>query len=100
VPTYALTNWNHETFGFARERYTWLSLFRGIVVSAEERCVKPEPGIYRVLLDRYRLEAADCVFVDDSLVNVDGARAVGMHGLHFRDPVQLRAELRALGFST
>lgn len=98
VPVYALTNWNHETFAFARERYAWLSLFRGIVVSGEERCVKPEPAIYRILLERYQLQATDCVFVDDSLLNVEGARALGMHALHFRDPAQLRADLRALGF--
>jgi 2-haloacid dehalogenase len=100
VASYALTNWNHETFAIARARYAWLSLFRGIVVSAEERCVKPEPAIYRILLDRYQLQAADCVFVDDSALNVEGARAVGMHALQFRDPTQLRAELRALGFGT
>ena len=99
TPLYALTNWNQETFAYARERYAWLSRFRGIVVSGEERCVKPEPQIYQTLLARYALQAADCVFIDDSALNVAGAREVGMHALQFRDPLQLRADLRALDFA-
>jgi len=99
TPLYALTNWNQETFAHARERYPWLARFRGIVVSGEERCVKPDPQIYHTLLARYGLQAADCVFIDDSPANVRAAREVGMHALQFSDPAQLRADLKALGFA-
>ena len=57
--------------------------FDGAVVSACERCVKPDPEIYRRLLDRYGLEAGECVFVDDVQANVDGAVAAGMCGIRF-----------------
>ena len=57
--------------------------FDGVVVSAYERCVKPHKEIYRRLLDRYGLRAADCVFVDDLPANVAGAVAVGMRGIAF-----------------
>jgi len=98
TPLYALTNWNQDKFAHARERYPFLQRFRGIVVSGEERCVKPEPAIYRTLLQRYNLTADSCVFIDDSLVNVRGALAVGMQAVHFQNSEQLTAALRTWGF--
>jgi 2-haloacid dehalogenase len=98
VPLYALTNWNAETFVYARERYAFLKHFRGIVVSGEEHCVKPEPTIYRRLFDRYQLAPSGCVFIDDSEANVQGARAVGMHTIHFQSAGQLERELSTFGF--
>lgn len=98
TPLYALTNWNQETFEHARARYAFLKLFRGVVVSGEEKLIKPELEIYRLLCARYGVAPGDCVFVDDSSKNVEGARAAGMHGLLFVGPDELRAELRALGF--
>jgi HAD superfamily hydrolase (TIGR01509 family) len=68
------------------------------VVSGEEGLVKPDPAIFDLFLSRAGLAAADCVFIDDSEANVAGARDVGMHALHFRDPATLRGDLRALGF--
>lgn len=98
TPLYALTNWNHETFQHARERYPFLKHFRGIVVSGEEGCVKPEPDIYHRLLGRYQLDPQACALIDDSLPNVQGALAVGMHAIHFQSPQQLSAALTELGF--
>ena len=98
TPLYALTNWNQDKFLHARELCPCLSLFDGIVVSGEEGVIKPDAAIYRTLLQRYKLDASDCVFIDDSLSNVNGARAVGMHALHFQSPSELSIELRRLGF--
>ena len=61
--------------------------FDGRVVSAYERQVKPEPAIYRTLLTRYRLDPAQCLFVDDLQKNVDGARAVGIPAVRFTGDV-------------
>lgn len=96
VPLYAITNFNQDTF--RRTQAPFLERFRGIVVSGDERLVKPDPAIYRLLLDRYGLRAEDCVFIDDSAHNVQGAEAVGMRGLHFASPEQLARDLCALGF--
>ncbi|MFP5368521.1 MAG: HAD-IA family hydrolase, partial [Actinomycetes bacterium] len=60
--------------------------------------LKPDPAIYRLLLDRYGLAARDCVFIDDSKANVEGARSVGMHAIHYAEPMDLVAELRRHGF--
>jgi 2-haloacid dehalogenase len=98
IPLYALTNWNAETFVHARQRYAFLKHFRGIVVSGDEHCVKPDPTIYRRLLERYGLTADTCVFIDDSEANVQGARAVGMQAIRFQDAQQVAGDLRRLGF--
>jgi 2-haloacid dehalogenase len=94
TPLYALSNWSAETFAHARRRFPFLERFRGIVVSGEIRLIKPDPRIFRHLLDTHGLTAGDCVFIDDSAKNVAGARAAGLHAIHFRDPDSLRAELR------
>ncbi len=93
----ALTNWSAETFPVALERYEFLQWFEGIVVSGTERTRKPFADIYQVLLDRYGVSAEESVFIDDSLKNVEGAAAIGMHGIHFQNTEQLREALRSFG---
>jgi 2-haloacid dehalogenase len=93
----ALTNWSAETFPRARERFGFLDRFEGIVVSGEERVVKPEPEVFHRLLERYHLAPTEVVFVDDSPANVEAARRLGMTGLRFTDPDRLRADLADLG---
>ncbi len=97
VPLYAITNFSAEKFAEAQARFAVLRGFRDVVVSAHERLLKPDPAIYRVLLDRNGLEAGRCLFIDDSERNVRGAEAVGMRAHHFRDAPTLAAELRAMG---
>jgi 2-haloacid dehalogenase len=96
TPLYALTNWSHETFPIARPRFPFFEWFEGIVVSGEVQMVKPDARIYRHLLDTHGLDAEDCVFIDDSPANVAGARNVGITGLHFQSPQQLRQDLTEL----
>jgi len=94
---YGLTNWSHETFPFALARFAFFAWFDGIVVSGEERLVKPDPRLFMRLLERYRVDPRGAVFIDDNRPNVDAAIALGMHGIQFRSPDQLRAELVHLG---
>jgi 2-haloacid dehalogenase len=96
VPLYALTNFSAETFPAQRDRFAFLSAFDGIVVSGEEGVIKPDPRIFRILLERYAVVPAHAVFVDDNAANAAAATALGMHGIHFRSPRQLRDELVAL----
>ena len=97
VPRYALTNWSAETFPPQRQRFDFLSWFDGIVVSGEEGVIKPDPRIFRILLDRYRIAPDEAVFIDDNPGNAAAAAALGIHGIHFRSPELLRRELEALG---
>jgi 2-haloacid dehalogenase len=97
VPLYAITNFSSEKFAEAQARFPFLTRFIDVVVSAEEGLLKPDPAIYRRLLDRNGLAASDCLFIDDSEKNVIGARAMGMRAHHFRDAAGLAAALRAEG---
>ena len=67
------------------------------MVSAYEKCVKPEPRIYGILLDRFGLKADECVFIDDFEVNVQGARDVGMESFVFRGPEDAKTRLIEMG---
>jgi 2-haloacid dehalogenase len=97
VPLYAITNFSREKFAEARERFPFLGGFDGVIVSAHEGLVKPDPAIYRLLIDRYGLAAEDCVFIDDSAANAEGARQAGMRVVHYVEPMDLAAELRRIG---
>ncbi|WP_418383166.1 HAD family hydrolase [Alistipes finegoldii] len=93
---YGLTNWSAETIGIAYRRFDFFKLFDGIVVSGEEKLIKPDKRIYRVLLDRYGLEAGECLFIDDNTANVEAARELGLHALLFDDIANVRSRLEAL----
>jgi 2-haloacid dehalogenase len=97
VPLYALTNWSAETFVLSRDRFEFLDWFDGLVVSGEERVIKPDPRIFRLLLDRFGLDPGATFFVDDSEANVAAARRVGLDAVRFTGPEQLRRELAARG---
>jgi 2-haloacid dehalogenase len=94
---YALTNWSAETFPWALENFDFLHWFEGIVVSGTEKTRKPFPEIYQILFNRYNVDPARAVFIDDNIKNVLGARAVGMRAIHFQSSAQLRQELDPLG---
>jgi 2-haloacid dehalogenase len=97
VPLYAITNFPAETFPLARKKFEFLGLFRDVAVSGLERVVKPSAEIFHILLRRNGLAAAESVFIDDSLKNIEAARSLGLHAIHFRAPDQLERELLALG---
>ena len=59
--------------------------------------IKPDRRIFEILLDRYRIDAGEAVFIDDNPANARAATALGLHGIHFRSPDTLRRELVALG---
>ena len=97
VPLYTITNFSAEKYAAVLVRFPVLGAFIDTVVSAHERLLKPDPAIYRLLLERNRLDPATCLFIDDTLANVDGARAVGMAAVHFVSPEQLALDLAAHG---
>jgi 2-haloacid dehalogenase len=93
----ALTNWSTETFPIAQARYEFLEYFEGILVSGHERLAKPDPAIFRLLIQRYAVNLAATVFIDDSPRNVAASNLLGLKALHFTSPAQLRRDLHALG---
>ena len=74
-----------------------LPFLDGYVISAEERLMKPDPAVYRLLCDRFKLEPEECLFVDDNADNCEGARVAGMHAFHYQDNIaELEVNVRLL----
>jgi 2-haloacid dehalogenase len=94
---YALTNWSAETFPWALENFDFLHWFEGIVVSGVEKTRKPYPDFYKILLDRYKIDAPSAVFIDDNIKNIKAANALGIQTVHFENPQQLQNSLTLLG---
>lgn len=92
-PLYALSNWSAETYPHARRRFEFLSWFDRVVISGEIRLVKPRREIFDHLLEKIGRRAGECVFIDDSIANVNAAIDAGFDAIHFRSPEQLRGEL-------
>jgi len=90
---YALTNWSGETFPIALRRFDFLHWFEGTVVSGVEKLAKPDPAIFNLLLNRYELQAQDCLFIDDSKTNVEAAKKIGFNTHHFTSADELRKYL-------
>lgn len=93
---YGLTNWSYQTFPIAFSRYRFLDKFEGIVVSGEEKMIKPEKGIYHILFERYHLIPNECVFIDDNKNNIDSCIAQGMHGIHLTSYKEAKEQLSKL----
>lgn len=93
----ALTNWPRESFRHARERFDFLEWFEGIVVSGEEGVAKPDPRIFALLLERFDLDPAHTLFVDDAERNVQAARRAGLQAVRFTSATQLRRSLADVG---
>ncbi len=91
-----LTNWSAETFPVAQERFDFLQLFEGILVSGAEKIRKPNPKIYELVLERYTIDASKAIFIDDNLRNVKAARASGISSIHFQSVEQLEEDLSAI----
>jgi 2-haloacid dehalogenase len=95
----ALSNWSTETFALVRDDpvYDFLDRFETIFVSGELRLVKPEPEIFRHLLEVTGLAAEACLFIDDNAANVAAAAELGIRTHHFTSPDGLRRDLAAQG---
>jgi len=95
-PLYGLSNWSAETFPYAREKYDFFNLLDDMVISGEVGHVKPEPEIFHIMLNKIGRPAGECLFIDDSLPNIQQAQKLGFQTVHFESPEQLADELRSM----
>jgi 2-haloacid dehalogenase len=95
-PVYGLSNWSSETFPLVRNKFIFFDLLDDIVISGEVGQIKPDPEIYEIALQRIGRPANECLFIDDSLANIEQARRMGFAVVHFQSPEQLETELKAL----
>lgn len=99
IPCFALSNMESATFPLRRARFPFLTWFDGCVISGIEGVAKPDPAIFEILLGRHELDPPRTVFIDDQQRNIDAAAALGIAGIQFLGPGELRRDLRALGLA-
>lgn len=94
---FGLSNWSPQTFAIVLRRFAFFQEFEGMVISGHEGVTKPDRRIYKLLLTRYDLRAAECLFIDDNRANTDAAAALGFSTIHLAPGVSLAGRLSELG---
>jgi len=90
---YALSNWSAETFKGMTDEYPFLNVFEGIVISGQEKKIKPNKDIYLIAIKRYMLNPNETVFIDDNFDNIKTAIQLGFKTIHLVDPNQIKKEI-------
>jgi 2-haloacid dehalogenase len=98
VPLFAITNFGHEFWEAFRPTQPVFDRFGDIIVSGTEKLMKPDPAIYHLAIERFGIDPAGALFIDDNAANVAGAESVGIAAHRFEDAVSLEAELIARGY--
>ena len=92
-----LSNFSERAETDCAEALDFIPYMDGGILSYKEKIIKPMPEIYQLLIDRYDLIPEECVFMDDTLKNLEGAEKFGIHTIHFQNQAQAIEELRKLG---
>ena len=93
---YGLSNWSWEKAEGLIKEYDFFKLVDGMVISGIEKVSKPGPIIYQILLNRYHLQAEECVFIDDNAANIQAADALGFNAIVFDDIHNVTDKLKSL----
>ncbi|WP_295252791.1 HAD family phosphatase [uncultured Catenibacterium sp.] len=91
---YVISNFHLDAYERFLKKQDWFTLFDGAIISAKEKLIKPDLKIYELLLERYHLNADECLFIDDSLDNIKACKEIGMDGIHLPDNSKLEEELK------
>ncbi len=95
--TLYLSNFSRKARVECAQALDFLPYLDGGILSYQEKVIKPMPEIYELLIERYQLAPEECVFLDDTLVNLEAAGKFGIHTIQFKNQAQAIEELRALG---
>jgi len=93
-PLYGLSNWSAETFPYIREKYGFFDMFEDMVISGAVGYVKPESEIFQIMLNKIGKPPQECLFIDDSLANIQQAHIMGFETIKFESAEQLKGELQ------
>ena len=86
-----------EWIKYCEEKFDYHRLFHSVMYSFEVGVCKPDPKAFQLILDKLRVNPAECPFIDDNMVNIEAAKKLGINGIQFKNPVQLREELKIAG---
>ncbi len=97
IEMFCLSNMSRETYGHIKDQELF-DMFSGIVISGVEGCMKPNEDIFHLTINRFGLEPADTLFIDDSLPNIETSQRLGINGFHFKCSQNCYSEIRKLLF--
>ena len=90
---FVLSNWSAETFVDIPQEFKFMKNFDGLLISGEDKLVKPDPKIYLLAMDRFNLDPQNTVFIDDKLININAAKALGFKTIHLTNPNIIEEEV-------
>lgn len=93
---YYLSNFSYKAETQCPESLSFLPIMDGGILSYTVKMTKPDPKIYELLLSTYDLKAEECIFIDDTLRNVEAAEKLGIHGVRFTSQKEADAKVRKL----
>ena len=91
---YVLSNWSAETFAGMTDDYPFLKLFDGLLISGEDKLIKPDHAIYQLARDRFNLNPEETVFIDDKLENIQAAQEMNFKTIHLTNPNIIETEIK------
>lgn len=92
--TYVLSNFHQRAFEYVTYNHDFFKYFDGEIISYREKLLKPESEIYMKFVTNYGLKPEESLFIDDTEINVNAAKALGFHSIQFKSPEQLKEELK------
>ncbi|MDC6448378.1 HAD-IA family hydrolase, partial [Alphaproteobacteria bacterium] len=90
---YVLSNWSAETFVGMVDDYPFLHKFDGLLISGEDKLMKPDSAIYELAIERFNLVPEETVFIDDKLENINAAKELNLSIIHLTDPNIIESEI-------
>ena len=90
---YIISNFHYPAFDNIYSKWDFFKLFTGKIISGHVKLLKPEEKIYNMLFEKYKLDPKECLFIDDTLVNVKASKKLGMDAIHLEKPHMLYDEL-------
>ena len=90
---YVLSNWSSETFIGMLDEYPFLREFDDLIISGNEKLIKPNPAIFNLAIKRFQLIPENTVFIDDKKINIEVADKLNFHTIHLLDPYKIKKEI-------
>ena len=90
---YVLSNWSAETFAGMTDDYPFLKLFDGLLISGEDKLMKPDSAIYELAINRFNLNPNETIFIDDKLENIQAAQNLKFITIHLTEPNKIEYEI-------
>lgn len=92
---YILSNFHKDAIEEMKHRYRFFDYFDDGLISCYCNLLKPDSAIYQHLIDKFKIDPKETIFIDDTEINVVNAEKLGIKGIHLPDYNELRNKINA-----